>query len=240
MKHFSNIFIALLMFFAPPLLSAQKAIEIKIIDKRYVPPAITLKIPQEFKDKGARFVVRAGDVIKICNADKLFAKPTSLSKENKFQGIEGPGGLRPGSCITIKAQNPGNKPISFWLHDNIHGSARLFLVVLPANWPDEGEENTPQLSGACKLEGSWKQDTPGVGSTVWGIKSNGIADEIGIGFAKGKAYLSGNVLHIDWQTKTGYSGYYEWTLDDNCSNGKGKLVFKTGRTDSLSSTVKKN
>ena len=97
-----------------------------------------------------------------------------------------------------------------------------------------------QLSGACKLEASWTQDTPGVGSTTWEIKSDGTADEKGIGYAKGKANIKGNVLHIDWKTNTGYSGYYEWKLGDDCSNGKGRLVFKTGRTDSLSSTVKKN
>ncbi len=93
---------------------------------------------------------------------------------------------------------------------------------------------------ACKLEGIWTQDTPGVGSTDWEIKSDGTATETGIGYAKGIAKLSkDNVLHIDWQTKTGYSGYYEWTLDQNCKSTKGKLVFKTGRTDSLNSTVKR-
>ncbi|MBK8518991.1 MAG: hypothetical protein IPL55_22720 [Saprospiraceae bacterium] len=94
-------------------------------------------------------------------------------------------------------------------------------------------------NGVCKLDGSWTQDTPGVGSTVWEIKSDGTANERGIGYANGKAYLYGNILHIDWQTNTGYSGYYEWTLDGNCSSGIGTLVFKTGRTDSLKSTVKK-
>ena len=99
-------------------------------------------------------------------------------------------------------------------------------------------ESTPDIS--CRLEGSWTQDTPGVGSTVWDIKSDGTANERGIGYAKGKATLSGNLLRIDWQTNTGYSGYYEWTLDGNCNSGKGTLVFKTGRTDSLNSTVKRN
>lgn len=165
-KQFSSIFTLVLIFFLPSFLPAQgKTIEINIVDKQYQPPAMTVKIPQEFKDKGARLVVRAGDIIKICNADKFFAKPTSLSMQNKFQGIEGPGGLRPGSCITVKAQNPGNKPISFWLHDNIHLKSRLFLVVLPANWPDEGEENTPPEEGGIndngdnsdysKLSGTW-------------------------------------------------------------------------------------
>ncbi len=93
--------------------------------------------------------------------------------------------------------------------------------------------------GACKLKGRWTQDTPGIGSTDWVIESDGTAKEKGIGYAEGKATLSGNVLHIDWQTKTGYSGYYEWTLDDNCSSVKGTLVFKTGRSDTINnSTVK--
>ena len=97
-----------------------------------------------------------------------------------------------------------------------------------------------QPTGACKLQGIWTQDTPGIGSTDWIIESDGTANEKGIGYAKGKATLSGNVLHIDWQTSTGYSGYYEWTLGDNCSSVKGTLVFKTGRTDNLKSTVKRN
>lgn len=66
-----------------------------------------------------------------------------------------------------------------------------------------------QPTGACKLQGIWTQDTPGIGSTDWIIESDGTANEKGIGYAKGKATLSGNVLHIDWQTSTGYSGYYE-------------------------------
>jgi hypothetical protein len=97
-----------------------------------------------------------------------------------------------------------------------------------------------KASGVCRLAGSWIQDTPGIGSTTWEIKSDGTADERGIGYAKGKASLRGNVLHIDWQTSTGYSGYYEWTLDENCRSVKGTLVFKTGRTDTLNSTVKKS
>jgi hypothetical protein len=189
MKQFSAILI-LVLIFSPSILSAQgRTIEIKIIDKQYVPPARTPKIPQEFKDKEARFVVRAGDGIKICNADKFFAKPTSLSKENKFQGIEGSGGLPPGSCITVKAQNPGNKPISFWLHDNIHLKSRLFLVVLPANWPDEGEENTPpeevrviddqngDNSVYSKLSGYWELESgsPYGGNTQLTVSSGVIS-----------------------------------------------------------------
>ena len=183
-KQFSAILILVFIFFSPSILSAQgKTIEIKIIDKRYVPPARTPKIPQEFKDKGARFVVRAGDVIKICNADKFFAKPFSLSKENKFQGIEGPGGLRPGNCITVTAKNSSDKCIQFGLADDIHANMRLFMVVLPANWPDEGEENTPPNEGSSmddnsdysKLSGTWElqSGSPFGGNTQLTV-SNGV------------------------------------------------------------------
>lgn len=144
MKKYSAFLILVLISISPSILSAQgKTIKINIVDKRYVPPTRTPKIPQEFKTQGARFVVRAGDVIKICNADKFIAKPMSLSKENSFQGLYEPGGLHPGNCISIKAQNPGNKPIAFWLHDEMHSRTKIFMVVLPANWPNEGEEDTP-------------------------------------------------------------------------------------------------
>ncbi len=144
MKKFPAFLILVLIIILPSILSAQgSTVKIIIVDKQYIPPGRTPKIPQEFKTQGARLVVRAGDVVKICNADKLFAKPMSLSKENKFQGLSGSGGLRPGDCITIKAQNAGNKPIPFWLHDEIHARAKIFMVVLPANWPNEGEEDTP-------------------------------------------------------------------------------------------------
>lgn len=252
-KQFSAILILVLIFFSPSILSAQgKTIEINIADKQYQPPARTPKIPQEFKDKGARFVVRAGDIIKICNADKFFAKPFSLSKENKFQKIEGQGGLRPGSCITIDPKNPGTNPISFFLHDDIHPGNRLFLVVLPANWPDEGEENTPpagggiindktdKTTGTCTLAGTWVHITEGIGTTTWTITSDGKATETGKGYAKGTATLKGNTLRIDWKTDNGYSGYYEWPLDSNCNSDNGKLVFKSGTTGEHKSTVKKS
>jgi hypothetical protein len=144
MKNFSAILILVLVFSSPYILSAQgKTIKINIINKRYVPPGRTPKIPQEFKDQGASFMLRAGDVVKICNADKFVAKPFSLSKENSFKGLYEPGGLHPGNCISLKAQNPGNKPVLFWLHDEMHDRAKILMVVVPANYIYQGEEDTP-------------------------------------------------------------------------------------------------
>ena len=234
-KQFSAILILVFIFFSPSILSAQgKTIEINIVDKQYQPPAMTLKIPQEFKDKGARFVVRAGDVIKICNADKFFAKPTSLSMENKFQGIEGPGGLRPGSCITVKAQNPGNKPISFWLHDNIHLKSRLFLVVLPANWPDEGEENTPPEEGGDKT--SSNGNTPDISGTwklgndwIYIITQNGPTFSWDMAYKKekGEGKLTGNSISASWSGPNG-SGSASGTVERDANGNATRIHWNNG------------
>lgn len=158
------------MFFAPPLLSAQKTIELKLIDGKFVPPATTPKIPQEFKDRGARFTVRAGDQIKFCASDKFVYKPFSYSKENRFEGLSGREGLKPGNCITVKAKNSGDKCIQFRLSDEIRDKMQLIIVVLPANWPNEGEENTPPAANQApgelvgnvdlsKLVGDWDKNS---------------------------------------------------------------------------------
>jgi hypothetical protein len=85
----------------------------------------------------------------------------------------------------------------------------------------------------CPLEGVWNQTTPGVGSTKWTITSLGTATEEGIGNAEGKATLADNVLAIDWKTKNGYAGVYNWTLDPaTCKSTKGTLKFtKTAAGD---------
>lgn len=94
--------------------------------------------------------------------------------------------------------------------------------------------------GECAMKGTWKQTTPGVGTTDWYIEPSGKAKERGLGNAEGDATVKGKDLRIDWRTGSGYSGYYQWTLDADCSSSvKGTLQFHTGRTDNLASTVKK-
>lgn len=105
---------------------------------------------------------------------------------------------------------------------------------------DTSEPIPDKPVSGCKMQGTWAQNTPGVGTTTWEINKDGTAIETGIGSARGQASIKGNLLRIDWQTSTGFSGYYEWTLDGNCNAGYGILQFKTGRTDRLSSTVKRN
>lgn len=144
MKKLSVFFILVLITISPSILSAQgKTVNIKIEGKQYIPPPKTPKIPQEFKEHGVRFVVKAGDLIRICNAGKVICKPFSYDKINHFEGLSEPGGLHPGNCMVVKAQNPGNKPIYFRLFDEIHARIKLFMIVVPSNWPNEGEEDTP-------------------------------------------------------------------------------------------------
>jgi hypothetical protein len=141
-------------------------VQIDIKDKQYQPPPITQKIPQSFKDGGTRLAVRPGDTIKICNKDVLVVKPFSDSPGNKFNEAKGnaqdPGidqygdptnprgvgvgsnpGLRTGACMSYTVHNGGNEPISLKLFDEIHANNKIFLVVLPANWPYQGYEKTP-------------------------------------------------------------------------------------------------
>jgi hypothetical protein len=148
----------MVMLIALPLFSLSaysqgRTVEIDIADKEYFPPARTLKIPPQFKEDGARLAVRAGDTIKICNKDRFVAEPFSPSKENKFEGFPGPNGLRPGSCFSYLVQNPGGNAIPFRLFDAIHPRSKLWLVVLPANAPDEGEEDTPRRPAISHLRG---------------------------------------------------------------------------------------
>jgi hypothetical protein len=102
------------------------------------------------------------------------------------------------------------------------------------------KQQSAQQSGQdCKLAGGWLQSTEGVGATGWQITSSGQATDVGIGYAKGTATLTGRTLRINWSTNNGYSGYYEWTLDSSCTSGSGSLVFFTGRTGIYKSTVKR-
>jgi len=129
---------------------SKSTVEIDITNKQYQPPPTTLKIPAEFSNpastsKGvlyARLAVRDGDTLKICNHDQLTMKPFSLNKG--FTNFKAPGGqLKPGQCMTYVVHDNGNDPVLFKLFDELHARNKLFLVVLPARWPDQGRQKTP-------------------------------------------------------------------------------------------------
>jgi hypothetical protein len=76
----------------------------------------------------------------------------------------------------------------------------------------------------CGLAGSWAENTQDVGSSTWSITADGTAEQRGLGNAKGRGDLQGDVLTITWSTADGYAGHSRWTLDASCK-GKGKLTF---------------
>lgn len=99
----------------------------------------------------------------------------------------------------------------------------------------------PAATNTCSFVGRWTHNTPGIGSTYWDATADGKAKETGIGNASGNAKMFGRTLRIDWSHPNGWSGYYEWMLDEKCSTGTGFLQFKSGRTDQVNgSTVKKS
>jgi|GEM_PF-4369254 len=121
---------------------AKSTVEIDISSKQYQPPAMTPVIPQALEEKGFRLAVHAGDTLKICNHDQLIMKPFSLNKG--FTNFTAPGGqLKPGQCMTYVVNNNGDNPALFQLFDELHARNKLFVVVLPKKWPNQGEEKTP-------------------------------------------------------------------------------------------------
>ncbi len=101
---------------------------------------------------------------------------------------------------------------------------------------NDGKTASP--AGSCTLAGTWSHSTSGgVGSSSWTITNAGRATETGLGGAVGTASLAGKTLRIDWKTSNGYSGFYEWNLDSNCSSGSGKLVFLSGSSGTRTSSV---
>jgi hypothetical protein len=230
-----------------PLPPQGRTLEIDIKDKEYFPPARTLKIPPGFKENGARLAVRAGDTIKICNKDQLFFKPFSTSKGNKFQVPS----LRPDSCMSYVVQNPSGNAISFRLFDEIHTAVgmRLSLVVLPANAPYEGEEDTPpppklrqyaineggdyilseQPNSATRprfsLSGTWK-----VGNDwVYAITQDGFHFTWSMGALDetGRGYIEGTKVTATWSGKNG-SGSATGTVIVDAAGRATKIQWSNG------------
>jgi hypothetical protein len=81
-------------------------------------------------------------------------------------------------------------------------------------------------SRAQSLEGTWRQDTPGLGESDWILTANGDgtyeAQEHGLGSVHGTARLKNNVLTIAFD-HLGAAGIYEWKL--NGKAGTGSMMF---------------
>lgn len=110
----------------------------------------------------------------------------------------------------------------------------------PATPPRVG---SPLATAGCSAEGSWINTTPDVGtSTITVVKQPDgslTATEAGMANFAGAVKVDGSLLHVDFKTASGYAGWYEWTLDQTCSAGSGKLVFTAGGQGEHASSVKR-
>jgi len=112
--------------------------------------------------------------------------------------------------------------------------------------PEPAAAATPaaaEPAGGCAIEGAWQNTTPDVGASTITIARQGDgsykATESGMGNFDGTATFKGHALRVDFKTGAGYAGWYEWTLDDSCSGGEGKLVFTAGGQGEHTSSVKR-
>jgi hypothetical protein len=120
--------------------------------------------------------------------------------------------------MSYVVQNPGGNAIRFSLFNEIHNGNILRVVVLPANAPDEGEEDTPgdvgkdrrrrnvieegpsywgpaSLSGTWKVGNGWVYAITQEGSTfTWTMEA---LDE------KGKGTIEGTNVSATWSGKNG-------------------------------------
>jgi len=98
-------------------------------------------------------------------------------------------------------------------------------------------------SSECSVEGRWLNDTPHVGqSTITVVRAPDDtlkATEDGTSNFDGAVKVSGRTFRIDFKTGAGYEGWYEWTLDDACNAGNGKLMFTAGGSGQYDSAVKR-
>jgi len=146
--------ILLLLLAATIAQGAQKqSADISLENRRYVPGKGTADIPTEMlqqEQNQPQMAVRSGDTIVLHNRDKVYWRPLSKTPENQFTTPAK--GLAPGESKTITAKNTTDRPILLKFHDDIHASARLVIVVLPAG---------AEASGQSSFAGAWK--------TTWGI-----------------------------------------------------------------------
>ncbi|MDB4990464.1 MAG: hypothetical protein JWN04_5642 [Myxococcaceae bacterium] len=104
-----------------------------------------------------------------------------------------------------------------------------------------GEHLTARTALDCPLTGRWQTDTPDLGRSTLSIElqpdGRNRTVELGRDDFEGSAEMRGHVLQIVFRARGGAAGHYEWTLDQACLQGSGKLVFHTGGHEEHASTV---
>jgi len=130
----------------------KQSADISLENRRYIAGKGTADIPAEMlqqEQNQPQMAARSGDTIVLHNRDKVYWRPLSKTPENQFTTPTK--GLAPGESKTITVKNTSDRPILLKLHDDIHASARLIIVVLPAGAEDPGQSS---------FAGTWK--------TTWG------------------------------------------------------------------------
>jgi hypothetical protein len=101
-------------------------LELVLFRKQYrASPRFAAFCPSSFE-----CVVRNGATVTICNKDDFNHRPFSLTRSNTFGGL-GRAALKPGKCLTLRAENRSTVPLLVRLYDDIHSQERFIVTVVP-------------------------------------------------------------------------------------------------------------
>lgn len=108
----------------------------------------------------------------------------------------------------------------------------LLLMILP--------QGSSVALAQCDVAGQWRMVTQNVGQSIWTFTPQGSdsyrAQEAGLGAATGQAIMYGRAMHMEWQTRAGWSGAVDLIFDASCMRGDGRQVFFKGRRGSETSS----
>jgi hypothetical protein len=100
-------------------------LELVLFRKQYrASPRFAASCPSSFE-----CVVRNGATVTICNKDAFNHRPFSLTRWNAFGG-RGQAALKPGKCLSLRAENRSTVPLHVRLYDDIHSQERFILTVV--------------------------------------------------------------------------------------------------------------
>jgi hypothetical protein len=139
----------------------------------------------------------------------------AVSKEHLMQSL-----LAAALAGELKEQDIGRKFVEI---AQTSAQAAKALRAQRAEMQREYDQTVRQLT-SCPLAGTYHNQLAGGGASDWTVDAQGTARESGLGNAIGNASIAGHTLMIQWQTDSGYTGYYRIELDDQCRAGSGQMT----------------
>lgn len=121
--------------------------------------------------------------------------------------------------------------------DNV--TTEIFTTPESATAPQASAQDADSPISIDDLSGTWSQATDVLGGSAWNFTKTGEgtydAEESGLGNARGKVVVQGNIITLTSSTADGaYQGTYRWQLSDDLKQGIGKMTFsKKPAGDSL-------